>query len=406
VAVLLDAYKQAQKHVKKIVAIVDERQHGDFLNRWVDFLEYDAQIVLLRVPRPADAYKMFETLNDRGLRVGQADLVKNYLFSKSGDRFNEVQNRWSYMRGALEALDEEDITINFLRHALVLQRGYLSAPDVYDAVQDQVKAEQSAVAFASHLESMAGVYVATFNPEHETWNDYPHAVRKSITVLNLLDIKPMRSLLLAIGARMEHNEAAKAFSFLVSLGVRLLIATTVRSGSVQTPLATAAREVFEGNITTAEELKQQLKNLTPSDSQFKEAFERQRVSSAKLGRYLLRSLERAAKSEATPWFLPEDDAAIINLEHVLPQKPEDTWPDITDDDVAQYSKRLGNLTLMLAKDNADLKSASFETKRAVYARSPYVLTSALAEYPAWGVAEIIARQKQLADLAVKAWPTS
>ena len=76
--------------------------------------------MLLKVPDDADAYKMFETLNDRGLRTSQADLVKNYLFGKSGERFAEVQSRWSFMRGALEALDEEDITINFLRHALVL----------------------------------------------------------------------------------------------------------------------------------------------------------------------------------------------------------------------------------------------------------------------------------------------
>lgn len=71
------------------------------------------------------------------------------------------------MRGALEALDEEDITINFLRHALVLMRGYLSAAEVYDVVQEVAKAEQATVTFATHLESLANVYVATFNPEHE-----------------------------------------------------------------------------------------------------------------------------------------------------------------------------------------------------------------------------------------------
>jgi hypothetical protein len=401
---LIKAYREAEKHVRKIVGPFDTKDHGDVLERWVSFIESQALAVLLKVPDDADAYKMFETLNDRGLRTSQVDLVKNYLFGRSGGRFGEVQSRWSYMRGALEALDEEDITINFLRHALVLMRGYLSAAQVYDAVQDIAKAEQSTVTFAAHLEALAPVYVATFNPEHERWNDYPHATRQAIEVFNLLSIRPMQALLLAIAANMEKREASTAFEFLVSLGVRLLIAATIRSGSVETPLSAAAKDIFDGKITTTAQLKEQLKAMVPSNSQFAEAFERARVSSAKLGRYYLRSLESAAKDETEPWFIPQDDRAIINLEHVLPQKPEGNWPAFTEDDVNQYSKRLGNLVLLNASANSTAKSASFQDKRKMYADSPYVLTSQVAEVEDWSPTSIVERQKGLAQLAVKAWP--
>ena len=77
---------------------------------------------------------MFETLNDRGLRTSQADLIKNYLFGRSGDRIQEVQTRWSYMRGTLESLEDENITVDFLRHALIANRGYTRESQVYDAV--------------------------------------------------------------------------------------------------------------------------------------------------------------------------------------------------------------------------------------------------------------------------------
>jgi len=401
---LIAAYKEAQNHVRRIVAPFDEKDHGDVLERWVSFIQHNALAVLLKVPDDADAYKMFETLNDRGLRTSQADLVKNYLFGKSGGRIEEVHNRWSYMRGALEALDDEDITINFLRHALVLQKGYLSAADVYDAVQDVAKAEQSTVTFAAHLESLAPYYVATFNPENERWNDYPPAARSAIEVFNLLNIKPMRALLLAIAAKMDNAEAAKSFEHLVSVGVRLMIAATIRSGSVETPLSLAAKDIFEGRITTAKQLKEQLKTLTPGDAQFKEAFERARVSSAKHGRYYLRSLEMTAKAEPEPWFIPQDDRSVINLEHVLPEKPEDNWPQISEEDVAQFAKRLGNLILLRASDNSQLRSAGFAEKRQIYARSPYVLTSQIAELDDWTVNAIVERQKRLAELALKTWP--
>ena len=76
-------------------------------------------------------------------------------------------------------------------------------------------------------------------------------MRKSIEVFNLLNIRPMQALQLSIAASMDKREASESFDFLVSLGVRLLISATIRSGSVEGPLSNAARDIFEGKVTTA-----------------------------------------------------------------------------------------------------------------------------------------------------------
>ncbi len=401
---LLAAYDEATKQVRNIVAIVDQNDHGDFLNRWISFLQHRALVVLLRVPDDADAYKMFETLNDRGLRTSQADLIKNHLFGRSGARFNEVQNRWSYMRGALESLDDDDITINFLRHALITMSGYRREADVYDTVQTIAKSEQATVTFATNLETLSNIYVATFNSDHERWNEYPSSARAAISVLSLFNIKPMRPLVLAIAFRMDAKQAALALQFLAVLGVRLLIASSTRSGSVELPLAAAAHDVFLGKIGTAALLKSALSSLTPGDHEFRTAFETARVSNARLARYYLRSLEMAAKSESEPWFIPQTDRSVINLEHVLPRKPEENWPSWNDDEIRLYSTRIGNLVLMRASDNSALKSSAFAAKREVYRSSAYVLTSQVAECDEWTTDTITQRQKQLAELAVRTWP--
>ena len=195
---LNEAYQRAKRYVRTIVSAIDEREHGDLLNDWVSFIEHRALVVLLRVPNDANAYKMFETLNDRGLRTSQADLIKNYLFSRSGDRIDEVQSRWSYMRGTLESLDAGDITVDFLRHALIAIRGHTRESQVYDAVQERVKSDYAAIAFAANLEHLANAYVATFNSEHERWNECPDATRRSLEVLNMLNIRPLRPMLLAV----------------------------------------------------------------------------------------------------------------------------------------------------------------------------------------------------------------
>jgi len=401
---LMQAWEEAQRHIRKIVAPYDQKDHGDLLNRWVTFIEQRALVVLLRVPNSVDAYKMFETLNDRGLKTSQADLIKNYLFGRADDRLGEVQNRWSYMRGALEASEEEDITINFLRHALIVLRGPLREADVYEAVQKIAKSDQGTVQFASLLESLANVYVATLNPEHERWNGHPLAVRRAIEVFNLFKIRPLRPLTLAIAAKMDPQETSAAFQALVSLGVRLMIASSTRSGSVEVPLAEAAQEIFDDKITTASGLLTRLGDLIPTDGQFRAAFESARVSNAKLGRYYLRSLEMAAKNQQEPWFIPQDDGSIINLEHVLPRKPEGNWPGFNEDDHKLKATRLGNLALLRASDNSTLKSESFAAKKTTYSTSPYVLTNQIADLSEWTPEAIDERQRGLAMLAVKAWP--
>ncbi len=208
--------------------------------------------------------------------------------------------------------------------------------------------------------------MAVFNPEHEKWNGYPNSARRSIEVFNLINIKPFRPLLLALATNFSERETGGAFKLLVALGVRLLIASTTRSGSVEQPLAGAAQAVFKRVVTTAVELKRRLADITPTDEEFRAEFENFTVSNARLARYYLRSLEMAAKDEAEPCFMPNDDRTIINLEHVLPKRPGGNWKQFNEEQVAALHKRVGNVALLRATENSKLKSNSFADKKAVY----------------------------------------
>lgn len=401
---LKSAFEIARAHIDSIVRPHDAKDHGDALNKWIGFIEHSAQVILLKVPTTKNAYRMFETLNDRGLKTSQADLIKNHLFGQAGTRLHEAQQKWTLMKGSLESLEEDDIIVNFLRQALIVIRGYLTAAEVYDAVQAKAKGPQTSIELLTTLERLAGTYVAILNSESEKWNSYPDAMRRAVQTLDRLNLRVLRPLMLAVAESFSPNEASLAFQNLISLSVRLLVASSTRSESVIEPIATAAHEVYKGSIKTWKELRAKLSKVIPTDEQFRQAFEIATVSKAILARYYLRSLEMAAKQEASPWFIPNDDRQTINLEHVLPEKPEDNWPEFSEDQVRSFSKRLGNLALLLAKSNSTLKSADFPTKRAIYQQTPYVLTSQIAALETWGEKEIANRQRVLADLALKAWP--
>ncbi len=403
--ILIDqAFSEAAKHVKAIVSKLDAKDHGNTLNRWIDFLEKKASTILLRVPNATNAYRMFETLNDRGKRVSQSDLVKNYLFgAASEERLPEVQQNWTSMRGALESMEDEDTTILFLRQALTVMKGFVREAAIYDAVQSAVKGQQQSVSFSAELAGLANTLVAVSSPDHERWNALADA-RRALDVLNLFDIGVMWPLVLAIGHMFSDKEVPRALQFCVSLGVRLMIGNLTRTGTVEEGLAGVAHEIGQGGVSSNVELRAALKDLTPTDGRFRAAFAAATVSNRKLARYYLRSLELAHKGESNPWHIPNDDQRVINLEHVLPERPENNWPQFSDDEVKIFRNRIGNLALLQANDNSALRSCSYADKRDVLAASPYGTTSQVAEADTWTPARIDERQKALAAVALKAWP--
>jgi Protein of unknown function (DUF1524) len=142
----------------------------------------------------------------------------------------------------------------------------------------------------------------------------------------------------------------------------------------------------------------------PTDEAFRAAFETATVSNGKLARYYFRSMELAAKSESEPWHIPNDDRNVINLEHVLPERPGGNWPAFTDDQLKLYCRRIGNLCLLRASDNSTAKSAAFSEKKPIFEASPYVLTSQIGDVDDWTATEITVRQTTLATIALKTWP--
>ncbi len=400
------AFKGISQYIQTIVAGFDVKVHGDILNKWINFVEFGADVILLQVPSGGNAYKMFETLNDRGLKTTQADLVKNFLFSQAGDRLPEAEHAWSSMRGALESLQEEekeDITVTFFRHALMAIQGFLRKGEVYEVVQRNAKGAQSAVAFLKKAENLSASYVATFYRDHEKWSGYPDVIRPAILTLNFFDIHPFRPLLLSITDKFQPKESVRAFELLISLGVRLLIASSTRSGSVEETLAKAAHRVFTGDITNTSDIKKELNEIIPSDERFRQAFEIATVSSGPLARYYLRTLEKVAKGESSPLFIVNDDKEVINLEHILPRKPEGNWPQFTAEEADSYWKRIGNMVLLHHKTNSDLKSAGWLQKRPHFRDHDYELTAQVAALTEWNVDAICRRQADLAKVALKAW---
>jgi Protein of unknown function DUF262/Protein of unknown function (DUF1524) len=395
-----------------LLANVRESERVTRLLGWVDYLKDNASVIVVTVPDDVGAFRMFETLNDRGLRASQADILKNYLFSKAGKRLPEAQRLWDGMTGVIESLgeeeeDKEDETggrlVTYLRHFWILKHGHTTAKELASAIKSEITGETRVLDFLSEVHDAATDYVALWSTAHPKWNNYKATVRHHLTTINEhLRVKQILPLLFAVARQFTPEETEKAYRLFVSWSVRFLVYGG-RGGLLDKNYAERAFEVGSGRIAKARELREAMKEVVPADGEFQAAFATARVSKSYLARYYLRVIDRMAKPVDEPEYVANEDVSVINLEHVMPVTLSRQW-NVDPDVAAEAEKMLGNMVLLRAGKNRDVGNSSFDDKKAVYRESAYTVTSDVAEYDSWTIEQIRERQAEMARVAVRAWP--
>ncbi|MDN3515870.1 MAG: DUF262 domain-containing HNH endonuclease family protein [Candidatus Brocadia sp.] len=398
--------KLATEQIEKLVKA--SNQDLNLLHEWIKFIEEKLKVVSIIVPSKANAFTIFETLNDRGIELAQVDLLKNYLYSKAaGDRLEEIQNLWIEMTSKIESAENESLILTYIRHHWSSQYGLTREKnrELYNGIKSNIRNSSQAVSFVDNLNKDTGLYLAIINHNHQYWNDFDQTVKQHVETLNFFKLEQFRPLLLAILKKFkEKKEVKKALKLIVSWLVRNLITGSLGGGTLEKEYANKAKKVFNEEIKNAKELKEDLKKLIPDDAEFKEKFITATVSTEKYARYYLRAIENQKKDTTSPELIVNSDPDVVNLEHILPKNPHKNWSNFNEDQVVSLNKRIGNLTLMQNKLNSEQGNEPFSKKKIYFMSSDLWITKMIADnYGDWTPDNIRDRQEKLANIAVQTW---
>lgn len=403
-----DSHKRLVKAYDSIKSTIENIYKSDNLGgifNYVEYIQKNLQIIIVKVSDDVNAFTIFETLNDRGLVLSQTDLIKNYLFNKSDDRVQEAQDKWARITGTIETAENEEEILQYIRYYWSSKYGLIREKELFKDIKDKIRNKNQAITLLDSIERNTELYLALLNPNHQLWKDYPAECTSYISELKELGLIQNRPLLLAVLDRFKDREdVKKALKLITSWSVRNLITGTTGAGTLEREFSNQAKLISDGQTKNVIDLKKSISHLIPTDEQFKSAFKIATVSKAHIARYYLCKLEESYRptKEITLSQIPER----VNLEHILPENPtnlKDDWSTFDENTHRTYYKRLGNLTLIDTKMNSKIRDGSFTSKKEIYKQSDIIITNHLCDYNKWSIEEIEERQKEFAEKALKIW---
>lgn len=383
------------------------RKSGERLIRWTEFLDKQATAITVTVPTEADAFVIFETLNDRGAPLTIGDLLKNYLFMRAGSRLDSVRTSWIQALNELDISAENEVFVTFLRHHWSSMFGAVRERDLYSGIKEEVGSANQAVRYARQLAKAAKLYAALLSPSDDYWTErqFGTSVKTNVATLLTLALEQNRPLLLAVMEEFSNGELKRTLKALVSWSVRGIVVGGIGGGRTERAYCEAAVAVRAGKIKTTEQLLRQLSPIIPEDEDFRDAFGRARQTKSAIARYLLLALERSKVGNTEPELVANADEEEVNLEHILPRRAKRAdWPQFREEEVGSWSPRIGNQCLLKKSENAKIGNKAWQVKKDVLASSSLRLTRTVARADDWGMDEIVNRQRRLAKLAVDTWP--
>ncbi len=357
--------------------------------------------VHISVSSQADAFTLFETLNNRGVPLSAIDIIKNKMLAEMDKQhqvnINDSYDRWQAIIDAVpDATDQE----RFLRHFYNAFRwdSSVEVKGIPRAIKSKIIAiyekliKEHAQSVFDRLCKMAALYGRLIAPEENGFDD---EMRRQLNDLRNINASPAYQVLLYL---FSLPNAAIAKPDVLPRAVDLLQRYYVRRNVTDFP---GTRDLDQGHMDLVQACQDRIaagdkltfeffrdKLLLPGRFATRDEFEKalrggMYSSNILMTRYLLVKLDETHHNrEYDPnlWARNDGYKYVWTVEHVLPQTENitDPWINMIADGNAKeaarlhekHVDRLGNLTL--SGYNSKLATAPFDKKQTLVEKRKFL----------------------------------
>jgi len=364
----------------------------------------------IRLDTDDNAQEIFERINSTGIKLGLADLIRNYILMTDTDQERLYEEYWLTVQNLLPDKLLDNFFIDYLNMKsdgfVKESEAYKSFKQVYvEGKYDNEKMLQEILHYAKQY------YVFCYGS-----SDFGVEVNKALAGLRKLKQTTVYLFLFRVFDDYENgiinkNELARVLKMLLSYSIRRLVCE-IGSNTLRGLYKTLYGRVFkqkENKNTYYDSLvsfflQQTSKNTIPSDNEFVTALQEKNLYSKNaLCKYLLCAIENQGKETL--------DTENLSIEHIMPQNKNlsmswqkmlgENWQSVHE----KYLHTLGNLTL--TGYNSELGDKPFEKKKEKLEETIThiaVLYSDVKDKSEWNSVNMEKRAKRLAEIILKLFP--
>lgn len=367
-----------------------------------------------------DPQKIFESLNSTGLKLEQADLIRNYILMKlkQDEQKRIYETYWEKIENLAydETLNVKKVS-DFIRDYLTLKMGRIPNKDkVYFEFKQKYDSSLGDLEVVlKELKSLAQFYNKLINPSKEDDQD----IRIQLQYMKRLEAHVTFPFIMKVYEDFANQRIKKEIFLSVLATVESFIFRRFIVGIPTNALNKIFMNLY-GKIKPEYYLSSIQKSLLhgtnnqyfPRDHDVEKALKEKDV-------YNINSKNRLHLFERLEHFNNKERIAIegnneITVEHIFPQNPDEEWAKILDESERRFIKEnlintIGNLTL--SGNNGALGNKSFLKKQAMnvedkeqgYQFSRLWLNRELSIKSKWDKADIEERNLLMAKRFIQIW---
>lgn len=392
----------------------------------IDVIANRVQFLYIEVGNEEDAFTIFETLNDRGLKLSASDLIKSYLLRKiieqnpATDRVSIIEN-WEKIPSYLE---DYDIS-SFLRHYLLTQVNIpVQKKKIFTLLKSDVEEisrqdPQSAKKKLDELINSSFHYGRLLGTESISEDSIE--IQRRLGLLEMIGDSYRVFLLRVLQLGYTEEDLMLAIKSVEVIAFRWAICGE-NAQQLETKLQNFAHELSPNNSNQLKEVCKRMVMEAPADDAFSAAFTTRISRDTSMQAYVMRSLCFGITGSDVTTSKYE-----VSVEHIAPQNPgavsapkwyETVAPKEGDQDGVSYEDyvyRWGNITILEKKLNSGVRDNVWMIKREGvlnpdgsvkskgYRASNIEVTKHLLDIEDWSADLIDQRSQWIADQALQYW---
>ena len=392
---------QFERLRKWFEAVWKEGQQAS-LNTYLTAATSNLSFVWLSLQDPSSAPRIFESLNNRGVRTTVGDLVRNEIFARlreSPDAARQLyNNEWQTFVNSLAARYEDF----FFPYGLIVNRNTKKS-ELFSALRSRWAQEADAAAIIAHMRE----YVA---PLRAVSSGTPTPAMPPEVQLRVRRYERLRipsavyPFLMKLIHEAENGGADWADVGPITDVVESFLVRRALCGYEPTGLHAVFKalwhDVAENLSTTSVEAEIRKRKTVqwPDDAQLRQCIAQRPLYGSAVANYVILEYDRSLGGD-----VPSDKPEI---EHVLPQKHARDWThDFTQKQHDDLRHVWANLVPLSSPMNKEVQVAAYSIKRQKFAAdSMYKTPRHLAQtFDAWTPATIEQRSQELATFACDRW---